>query len=223
MVCQRQEKKLLAGSYRCNTTHTPRSSFSTASTNPLTPTSLRCPNLPTFTLPNTSVFSSYFSSTFVGPSLSVFSISRSLSSSKKVLPPRLAFSILLLISAISSARLSLAIELASSLSLMTPFTPVLPGPIPIESCGDSIGWRCWPFSFPPYQPASGDGVRTGEDEGEFENSLPDRTRSSISAYYSLSLYVFVEKGLETRMLTMMSLRTWGNDSWEFTSIYQICK
>ena len=31
-------------------------------------------------------------------------------------------------------------------------------------------------------------MRTGEDEWEFENSFPERTRSSISAYYPFIVF-----------------------------------
>ena len=31
-------------------------------------------------------------------------------------------------------------------------------------------------------------MRTGEDEREFENSFPERTRSSISAYYPFIVF-----------------------------------
>jgi hypothetical protein len=110
----------------CTTTHTFRSS-STAGTNPDNPTSRRCPNSPRCRRSR------------------AMDSSRS---SRNVFPPRFARSIRAASSASSSPFLQRSRAAASLRSRMTPFTPVRPGPIPIEStcceCASISSSTCLP-------------------------------------------------------------------------------
>jgi hypothetical protein len=133
----------------CTTTHTFRSS-STAGTNPDNPTSRRCPNRPR-----------------CRPSR----VMGSSSSSRNVFPPRFARSIRAASSASSSAFLERSRAAASLRSRMTPFTPVRPGPIPIEStcceCVSTSSSICLPHDPPNSLPSSlpsDEAERAGEED-----------------------------------------------------------
>jgi hypothetical protein len=133
----------------CTTTHTFRSS-STAGTNPDNPTSRRCPKRPRCRR-----------SRIMGSS----------SSSRNVFPPRFARSIRAASSATSSAFLERSRAAASLRSRITPFTPVRPGPIPIEStrceCVSTSSSICLPHdpsnSLPSSLP-SDEAERAGEED-----------------------------------------------------------
>ena len=121
---------------------------------------------------------------------------------QKYFATKLAFSIFLLIYAISSARLSLVVQLASFLWHLFFLDPSQR----IQAVSRSVVYVDKASHSPSPHRRNGYIIivsayvwRWRTDERAFENSFPKRTRSSISAYYSLLLYVF-------GMLTMVSLR-----------------